>query len=237
MTLVLGVDFETTGLSSVDDRVIEVGACLYEWETGTPLQLISEFVHPERPIPEEITKITGITDELVNDYGISEREAFTELDCFISRSHYIMAHFGSSFDKLFFDETRKRMGWDQEETLWLDSAVDVRYPERITTRNLRHLASEHNFLATFAHRAVFDVLTMLTVANGYSLDGIVARAKEPTLVVQAVVSFDEKEKAKELQFRWFAPQKLWWKSMKQSDYLEMRDTCGFRTQLLTKAPE
>jgi hypothetical protein len=46
------------------------------------------------------------------------------------------------------------------------------------------------------------------------------------------VSFDEKEKAKELGFRWFAPEKVWWRSMKLSDHEAMKDTCGFKTRLL-----
>lgn len=235
---ILGLDFETTGFDPKVDRIIEVGACLYDWDAQLPIQILSSFVYPEMPIPEEITKITGITNDLVVDYGRPEKEVCADLDYLIDAADYVMAH-KADFDKGFFDAAANR-GEFSSATLgkpWVCSMNDIKYPERITTRNLGYLAAEHGFVSPFRHRAVFDVLTMLKVASGYDLDAIIARSKEPLLFVQALVSFDEKEKAKELQFRWYAPGKVWWKDMKESDYLAMKDTCGFRTQLLSKAPE
>jgi hypothetical protein len=73
---------------------------------------------------------------------------------------------------------------------------------------------------------------MLKVASNYDIDAIIASAQEPTLYVRAFVSFDEKEKAKVLQFHWSAQQKIWWRGYKQSDYVAMKGTCGFNTELL-----
>lgn len=233
---ILGIDVETTGLLAAEDRITEVGACLYDWASGTPLVVLSTFVHPERPIPEEITKLTGITSEMVSDYGRPESEVFGDLQYLLGCADYAMAH-NAPFDKGFYDAAVVRRGFAPDEKTWLCTKNDIKYPAEITTRNLCHLAAEHGFSPTFRHRAIFDVMTMLKIASDYSIDDIIARAKEPTLYVQALVSFDEKERAKELQFRWYAPAKVWWKDMKQSDYVAMKDTCGFRTQLLTKAPE
>jgi DNA polymerase-3 subunit epsilon len=235
--LICGVDYETTGLSAIDDRITEIGACLYDWDTGTPLKLMSTLVNPERPIPEEIVKLTGITDELVDLYGKSEKVAFAELHDLMSYSDYAMAFNGSRFDYLFYLAACKRLEVEPSGIFWLDASSDVKYPEAIKTRNLRHLASEHNFLNPFAHRAIFDVLTMFKVAGNYRLDDIIARAQEPTLCVQALVSFDEKELAKARGYRWYAPSKIWWREWKASDYEADKLECGFRTQLLTKAPE
>lgn len=234
---IVGVDFETTGLDPKADRIIECGAVLYDWDTKMPLQLLSDFVLPERPIPEEITKLTGITDELVDANGASEREVLTDFTCMLLSADYVMAHFGNDFDRLFFKEACIRLGWDVPEGQWIDSANDIKYPESIKTRNLRHLAAEHNFLNSFSHRAVFDVLTMLKVASNYNIEEIIARSKEPTLYVQAVVSFDEKEFAKERGYRWCAAKKIWWKQLKQSDYEAEKFEYPFRTQLLAEAPE
>jgi DNA polymerase-3 subunit epsilon len=110
--------------------------------------------------------------------------------------------------------------------------MDIVFPKDITTRRLTYLAAEAGFTSPWKHRAIFDVMTMLKLASAYDLDAIVARAREPLLYVQAVVSFDEKEKAKELGFRWFAPGKQWWKPMKVSDLEAMKPTCGFQTRLL-----
>jgi DNA polymerase-3 subunit epsilon len=234
--LICGIDFETTGLDPETDRITEIGAVLWEWETSRPLALLSVLVKPERPIPEEITKLTGITEEMVDVYGLTEEVAFRELRFLYGYADYAMAH-NAEFDRGFFEAAVARLAWIGCNRFWLDTKIDVKYPEAITTRNLRHLASEHNFLNPFSHRAVFDVLTMLKVASQYDLEEIIARAKEPTLYVQALVSFDDKEKAKARGYYWCGPQKVWWKAMKQSDYAAEKDACGFRTALLPKAPE
>jgi DNA polymerase-3 subunit epsilon len=235
--LILGIDFETTGLDPKQDRIIEVGAVLWDWEAGAPLQLFSSIVDPERPIPEEITKITGITDELIGKYGQTEAKGLSDLRFLFGCADYAMAHNGTAFDKLFFDAAIERLGWINSTKTWLDTKTDIKYPEHITTRNLRHLASEHEFLNPFSHRAVFDVLTMLRVASQYSLSEIIARANEPTLFVQALVSFNEKDLAKARGYYWCAPQKVWWRTFKQSDYMAERDTCGFQTAILPGSPE
>jgi DNA polymerase III epsilon subunit-like protein len=55
MTLVCGVDVETTGFDPATERITEAGAVLWDWETRTPLELMSRLVNPERPISAEIT--------------------------------------------------------------------------------------------------------------------------------------------------------------------------------------
>lgn len=233
---ILGVDFETTGLDSTKDRIIEIGAVLWEWETSKPLSLLSELVIVGEPLPEEITRITGITDADLSSFGIDEKAAFWQLCDMMQGCDYVMAHNGNAFDKLFFDQAATRLGRSAEK-VWLDTKLDIKFPDHITTRNLRHLASEHGFLNPFAHRAVFDVLTMLKVASLYDLDEIVSRALEPTLFVQALVSFEDKDKAKARGYYWHGPSRCWWRSFKASEYASEKESCGFRTAILTKSPE
>ncbi len=55
------LDTETTGLSPNTSRITEI--CIVDWDSGAVL--LRTYLDPECPIPEEITKITGITDETV----------------------------------------------------------------------------------------------------------------------------------------------------------------------------
>lgn len=58
-------DIETTGFSSVNDKIIEIGAV--KVRDGVVLEEFSEFINPHRAIPQKITELTGITDAMVKD--------------------------------------------------------------------------------------------------------------------------------------------------------------------------
>ena len=58
-------DFETTGLESTKDEIIEIGAV--KISKGKIVSTFSTFVKPSVPIPAEITELTHITEEMVAD--------------------------------------------------------------------------------------------------------------------------------------------------------------------------
>ncbi len=64
-------DIETTGFSAEHDQIIEIGAV--KVEKGQITERFSAFVNPRTPIPFEIEKLTGISDDMVlNEPDIAE---------------------------------------------------------------------------------------------------------------------------------------------------------------------
>src|SRR5687767_13495395 len=61
MGRVIVLDTETTGFSTTNDRVIEVA--VVDFHTGEVL--MHTRLDPEQPIPEDSTRVHGITDEMV----------------------------------------------------------------------------------------------------------------------------------------------------------------------------
>lgn len=238
MSLILGLDFEATSLDTNEARIVEVGAVLWDTNMNVPVRLYSTLVDPDMPIPEETTALTGITTSMVLAHGVLEGVAVDYLNDMMGSAEYCMAHFGTQYDRPVWKATlARKQEADESPEVWIDSSIDIVYPEAITTRNLRHLAADHGFVAPFGHRAVFDVLTMFKVASNYDWNQIIARAKEPTLYVQAQVGFKDNQKAKDFQFRWHPESKAWWKGMKQSYFIEQRDKWDFKYNMLAGAPE
>ena len=61
----VSVDVETTGFDAATCRVTEVG--IVRFERGQAAERWGTLVNPGVPIPEEVTKLTGITDAMVAD--------------------------------------------------------------------------------------------------------------------------------------------------------------------------
>ncbi len=215
---ILGLDFETTGLDARSERVIEIGAVVWDTEKNTPCAMMSELVTCETPLSDEIIKITGIDDQMLKQFGVNGETAFAKLVELISACDYVVAH-NAKFDRSFFEQEVKNYGidFDSASLKWIDTCMDVPYPESIQTRKLTYLAAEHGILNSNAHRALFDVIVMLNVLKHYAFEDVIERAKSPSVQVVAKVSFDEKDKAKKLGFRWNRDDKIWFKEFKEID--------------------
>ena len=57
------VDIETTGVRPKWDRIIEIGAV--KVRDGRKVETFSKLIYPGIPIPERITDLTGITNEMI----------------------------------------------------------------------------------------------------------------------------------------------------------------------------
>ncbi|MCC8028401.1 MAG: 3'-5' exonuclease [Lachnospiraceae bacterium] len=64
MDTFIAVDLEMTGLRVKTDRILEIGAV--KAENGQVTDSFQTFVNPHRSLDEEIIRLTGITDEMLN---------------------------------------------------------------------------------------------------------------------------------------------------------------------------
>jgi len=97
-------DLETTGLSTYYDRIIEFGAVRVE--KGLVTSSIDILINPGRKLPEKITKITNITDEMLKD-APSIEEVMPRILDFIGDA--ILVSHNAQFDFGYLQEALKRM--------------------------------------------------------------------------------------------------------------------------------
>lgn len=213
---ILGLDFETTGLEPKADRVLEVGLVLWDAEKKKPEALDTFLVIQTATISEEITQLTGITSEKIYKHGITPLQAFTKINNLAVHADYICGHNGRNFDKLFLEEEFKRIGIPPLRHHWLDTLEDLPNMEKFTSKKLDHLACEHGFLNPFPHSALSDVLTMFKILEKYDIQEVIKYSLEESILVRAVVSYDDRELAKKRGFRWEPEKKIWVKKIKVS---------------------
>ena len=99
MTIIAALDIETTGLNPKKDEIIEIGVRLFD---GTRVEdEWTSLINPHCHIPEFITGLTGISNEMVrNAPGI--RDVLDDLTTFIGTSP-ILGH-NIRFDLSFFEK-------------------------------------------------------------------------------------------------------------------------------------
>ena len=92
------LDVETTGLNTATDMIIEIGAVRIE--NGQEVAEYSKLINPERPIPDKVIELTGITPGMVQ-HAPTIGEVIGEFAEFC-KDAVLVAH-NASFDMAFFD--------------------------------------------------------------------------------------------------------------------------------------
>ena len=149
-------DLETTGLYAIHDKITEIGAV--KIRDGVIVENFSTFANPERPIPPNVSALTGITDSMVAG-APSQSEAVRAFLKFCDGA-ILVAH-NASFDTGFIRKACDDMGVVYDCTS-IDTVALARYllPD-IPNVKLDTLA-KHFRLGKFNHHRAVDDAEMLT---------------------------------------------------------------------------
>ena len=109
-------DLETTGLSVIDDDIIEFGAVKYK--NGQEIDRLQSFIKPNKQISKKISDLTHITYDHVKD-APSILEFLPKILEFFD-DHVVVAH-NATFDVGFLNEILARYGYNQLSNTYIDS--------------------------------------------------------------------------------------------------------------------
>ncbi len=151
-TVFTAFDFETTGLHSGSDRIVEFGAV--KFRGAEVLGTFGTLVNPGIPIPEDSVKITGISSEMVADKPAVE-DVLDEFLAFVGDS-ILVAH-NASFDMGFLRAALAGSGRPDVSNLLIDTQQLAKraFPGQ-KSYSLQNLAAFLKFPLNNAHRAVDD---------------------------------------------------------------------------------
>ena len=162
-------DVETTGLSSVYDRMIELAAV--KMREGQVVDSFEAFINPNRTLSSFTTELTGITNDMVNKADQEEMvlERFYEF----SKGTILVAH-NASFDMSFLNKGYQRMGLESSQAPVIDTLELSRMVNpHLKSHRLNTLAKRYNISLEQHHRAVYDSET-----TGYLMYKLLDQARE-----------------------------------------------------------
>lgn len=214
------VDVETTGLDEAADEIIELGMVKFDYAPdGRVFQVLDDFEglrQPRRPIPREITELTGITDQMVAGHSIDP----AEVDRFIGGVDLIIAH-NAAFDRKFCE----RLAAGFTALPWACSLSEIRWSaEGFDGAKLGYLLAG-NGLFHDGHRAAGDCLALLEIlsrrlpkSGEAALKRLLDSSARDTVRILAVNSpFEARDILKKRGYRWnpgdSRQQKCWWRDI------------------------
>lgn len=146
-------DTETTGLSPIDDTIIEIGAL--KVIGGKVADRFSCFVNPHKPLSDTIIRLTGITDAMLENAPEAEDVIRAFLD--FSKDFVIVGHnlnFDYSMTKAMAEKHGLTFDRDGIDTLKIARKVHKDLP----SRSLEALCNHYGIVNASAHRAYHDAL-------------------------------------------------------------------------------
>ncbi len=138
-------DTETTGLSALSNRIIEIGAVLTRG--GQVIESFETFVDPETSIPKEITELTGISQDMVE--GAPKEEEAIKRFIEFAGNRPLVAH-NAPFDINFVSAAAKRhdIPFDPK---YIDTVPLSRYLNPELKRHKLDIVANHYGLGDFEH--------------------------------------------------------------------------------------
>ncbi len=165
-------DVETTGLSVVYDKIIEIAAV--KIKGGEIIDRFESFVNPHEKLSDTIIDLTGITDDMVQDAPEVE-EVLKDFQTFTGDA--ILAAHNASFDMGFLNEGYKRAQLPIAKNPVIDTLELGRflYPQ-FKNHRLNTLCKAFDIELVSHHRAIYDA-----EATGYLLWKMITDAAEKGL--------------------------------------------------------
>lgn len=174
------IDLETTGGSPQRDRITEVAIIVYD--QSTVIDRYSTLVNPERAIPTEITRLTGINNDMVKEAPRFFEVARKIVE--LTEGAVFVAH-NVRFDYGFLHQAFRRLGYSYTRKQLCTVKLARKLLPGLRSYSLGNLCKELKIVNNTAHRAMSDAEATLELFQYLTND----RAKpQLSLTLQAEIA-------------------------------------------------
>lgn len=164
MTIISGIDLETTGFEWEEGhKIIEFACVSYELETEKKLGSFVQRINPERDIPLASQRVHGLTFEDLKDEP-NFKTVSQKIASVIESSDILVAHNGFEFDFPFLDWELRKAGKKVHLKKLIDTMKDARWATPVgKLPSLRELcfSCDVEYDPEKAHAAEYDVDVMM----------------------------------------------------------------------------
>ncbi len=151
----IAFDVETTGLSAIACKLVELSAVRFRL-SGGEMEIFSQLINPECEIPAEVTRIHGITDEMVRD-ALTNKEVIPQFLEFIGARPCVLVAHNAPFDVGFLKVAIGRLGIDVPPVTVLDTLnLSRALVDGVMDYKLKTLAQHFEIVDGDYHRALAD---------------------------------------------------------------------------------
>lgn len=211
MRRVLLLDTESTGLDP-KDACIEVACVVFDLAHASPIVSFASLIQHHSNAAEAVNRIpAALLAEAPPSALIWPRVAAMADGC-----DAILAH-NAAFDRGFVPAALR------DSKPWICTMSDLEWPQQTKPgQSLVALALAHGLGVGSAHRAAADCdlisrLLARIAEQGTDLPAFLARGLRPKATFQALVSFADKDKAKDAGFSWEPESKRWLRTLAIED--------------------
>ncbi len=224
LSIAVAVDVETTGRDNQNDHIIQFSAVPFEYApesgriygVGEPLTYLED---PGVPVPDEITRLTGISTEAVRGHRIDE----SAVNALVHPAELVIAH-NAQFDRGFLE---RRMSVFRNMA-WACTLTEVPWPIGSGSAKLEFLMYKQCGMFFGAHTAEADCQALIQLlatpfeTGELPMKLLLQSANRRTLRIWATgAPFDKKDLLKGRHYLWNSGDdgrhKAWYRELPEAD--------------------
>jgi DNA polymerase III subunit epsilon len=216
------LDLETTGLDPSVDAVIQLGMVRFAYRDDEVLGMLDEieaFEDPGRPIPEAVTRLTGIDDAMVAGRAIDDERVRALVD----GAGIVIAH-NAAFDRPVAERRfphLAQIAWacSQREIPWREEGYEGTGLQCLVMASGAFFAGHRANLDCYA--GLFLLSRRLPRSDTTALGMLRRSAARREVRLWAVGSpFETKDALRERGYRWSAAARCWWCDVPEASLVE-----------------